>query len=249
MANSGARALPQRILRSARFRSRAAGRRVVAAGKDVAWRRIGPVATRYHARYFDHVRTSTWQDMHWLGVPLYKLATDLWVYQELLNELRPGLVIETGTYRGGSALYLASIMDLLGHGHVVTVELRPRPDLPEHPRVTYLVGSSTSDEVVGTIREMAADVKGPVMVILDSYHGRDHVLGELRAYRDLVTRGSYLIVEDTAMNGHPTKRGWGPGPWEAVEAFLPENPEFVPDRSREKFLHTFNPRGYLRREG
>jgi cephalosporin hydroxylase len=211
------------------------------------WRRFGPTVSRYHARYYDHLQASTWQDTHWLGIPLYKLTTDLWVYQELLHELRPGLIIETGTFRGGSALYLASIMDLLGHGEVATIELKPRPDLPVHPRIHYLEGSSTAPESVARMRELAAGVSGPIMVILDSYHGRDHVLAELETYHELVTPGSYLVVEDTAMNGHPTKRGWGEGPWEALDAFLPNHPEFVSDRDREKFLHTFNPRGYLRR--
>jgi cephalosporin hydroxylase len=73
------------------------------------------------------------------------------------------------------------------------------------------------------------------------------VLAELRVLHDLVTKGSYLVVEDTNINGHPVNPFFGPGPWEAVDAFLLEHPEFEPDRGREKFMETFNPRGYLRR--
>jgi len=231
--------------RKASNRLSALRKRAGARAVDAYWDRVGPVAGRYFARYFDH--KESWQTTRWLGVQLFKLPNDLWVYQEILHEVRPALVVETGTYRGGSALYMASIMDLLGHGNLVTVELNERENLPEHPRIEYLVGSSTAPEIVERIRARAADVDGPVLVVLDSYHGRDHVVGELEAYHSLVTPGSYLIVEDTAHNGHPIKKGWGPGPWEAVEIFLAKHPEFVPDRARERYLHTSDPRGFLRR--
>jgi cephalosporin hydroxylase len=85
------------------------------------------------------------------------------------------------------------------------------------------------------------------MVILDSDHSRDHVLAEMRAYADLVTPGSYLIVEDTIVNGNPVAKWFGPGPMEAVDAFLAEDQRFVIDDSCEKLMFTFNHRGYLRR--
>jgi cephalosporin hydroxylase len=86
-------------------------------------------------------------------------------------------------------------------------------------------------------------------VILDSDHERDHVLNELRLYAPLVSAGSYLIVEDSNVNGHPVVSDFGPGPAEAVEQFLAETEEFEVDRSREKFFLTFNPSGYLRKRG
>ena len=85
------------------------------------------------------------------------------------------------------------------------------------------------------------------MVVLDSDHHRDHVLAELRTYSALVTPGSYLIVEDTNINGHPVRPEFGPGPMEAVDEFLRESPDFAIDPEREKFFLTFNPRGFLRR--
>ena len=85
------------------------------------------------------------------------------------------------------------------------------------------------------------------MVILDSDHGKDHVLNELRTYSPFVTKGSYLIVEDTNINGHPVLHDFGPGPMEAVEDFLKENQNFTVDKSKEKFYLTFNPKGYLRK--
>ena len=85
------------------------------------------------------------------------------------------------------------------------------------------------------------------MVDLDSNHSKQHVLEEMRAYAPMITIGNYLIVEDTNINGHPVLPEFGPGPMEAVEEFLKENHDFVPDPSREKFLVTFNPGGYLRK--
>jgi cephalosporin hydroxylase len=98
------------------------------------------------------------------------------------------------------------------------------------------------------VAERAAGA-GRVLVVLDSDHSRDHVLAELRAYAPLVTPGSYLVVEDTNVNGHPVYEAFGPGPMEAVQDFLKERDDFEVDRSREKFLLTFNPGGWLRKLG
>jgi cephalosporin hydroxylase len=168
------------------------------------------VIEAFHRIYYARGEAGgTWNDTYWLGVPTEKCPLDLWVYQEILNEVRPDIVIETGTRWGGSALFMASMMDLLGHGHVVTIDIDVPGERPSHPRISYLLGSSTSPAVV---TEIGARV-GPsttAMVVLDSDHAMEHVLAELRAYAPLVTRGSYLIVEDTNINGHPVLPGWGP---------------------------------------
>jgi cephalosporin hydroxylase len=137
-------------------------------------------------------------------------------------------------------------MDLLGHGRVLTIDVLDREGRPQHDRVTYLTGSSTDPEIVERVQR-EAEGASPVMVILDSDHARDHVLAELRAYAPLVTPGSYLVVEDTNINGRPIGRELGPGPHEAVDTFLSEAPGFARDVSREKFFLTFNPGGFLRR--
>ena len=93
----------------------------------------------------------------------------------------------------------------------------------------------------------AAEGAETVLVVLDSDHRKEHVLEELRLYAPLVTPGSYLVVEDTILNGHPVSPDFGPGPMEAAEEFLRGNPEFTSDRRREKLYLTFNPKGYLRR--
>jgi cephalosporin hydroxylase len=154
--------------------------------------------------------------------------------------------VETGTANGGSALYMACICDLLGVGEIISVDIL-EAERPRHDRVTYLTGSSTAPEIHARVAEFVGD-RSPVLVILDSDHSRDHVLEEMRLYGPLVTAGSYLIVEDTNVNGHPVFPEHGPGPMEAVEEFVREAPEFSIDPEREKFFFTFNPRGFLRKQ-
>jgi len=175
-----------------------------------------------------------------------KCPLDLWIYQEMLHELRPELIVETGTAFGGSALYLASLCDLLGTGTVLTIDVQPQEGRPEHARIEYVLGSSVAPETLEHVRRQAAGAAS-VLVVLDSDHRKDHVLAELRLYAPLVTAGSYVVVEDTILNGNPVSPDFGAGPMEAAEEFLREAPDFEADRRREKLYLTFNPKGYLRR--
>jgi cephalosporin hydroxylase len=203
------------------------------------------VVWAFHRLYYQS-GSRTWSNTFWLGTQAQKCPLDLWIYQEILHELRPALIVETGTASGGSALFLASVCDLLDHGSIVTIDIVDRPERPTHERITYLRGSSVSAEIRARVEELARD-SAPVMVILDSNHERDHVLQELRIYSPLVTPGSYLIVEDTNVNGHPVSPDFGPGPMEAVDEFLRDSDEFTADRTREKLYLTFNPGGYLQK--
>ncbi len=189
--------------------------------------------------------SDAWTETTWLGAQALKNPLDLWIYQEIMVETRPELIVETGTYRGGSAFYLASICDLLGAGEVVSIDIEPvRDDYPGHPRITYLGGRSSTDlAVVDDVRERAAG--RPILVILDSDHSQAHVEAELAVYAPLVPVGCYLIVEDS--NIGQIRKDLMPGPLEAIETFLAVNDGFEIDRSREKFLITQNPSGYLRR--
>ena len=186
--------------------------------------------------------------LSWMGYELLKCPLDLWIYQELIVRERPDLIIEVGTYKGGSALYLAHICDAVGTGSVVTIDIDAgyAAIRPQHERIRYVVGSSLDEEVFSSVSAMAKE-KSNVMVILDGDHHCDHVLKELELYESLVRPGGYMIVEDTNINGHPTYPEFGPGPWEAVSVFLEGNAAFKADRSCERFLLTMNPRGYLRR--
>ena len=219
---------PRRILTSARFRlDRRLDSAAVARAHDVLY------------------ESDVWTEATWLGAQALKNPLDLWVYQEIVVETKPELIIETGTYRGGSALFLASLCDLAGRGEVVSIDIEPeRADYPAHPRITYLGGrSSTDPAVVDEVRARAGD--RPILVILDSDHSQAHVEAELATYAPLVPVGCYLIVEDS--NIGQIRKDLMPGPFEAVETFLAATDEFVIDREREKFLITFNPSGYLRR--
>jgi cephalosporin hydroxylase len=216
-------------------------------GKDAAAFRISrrldaQAISRAHDVFY---ASDAWTMATWLGAQALKNPLDLWVYQEILFETRPELIVETGTYRGGSALYLASICDLLGAGEVVSIDVEPvRDDYPAHPRVTYLGGRSSTDS--GVLAEVRSRAKGrATLVVLDSDHSQAHVEAELAAYAPLVPVGCYLIVEDS--NIGQIRKDLMPGPLQAIESFLAGTDEFEVDGAREKFLLTFNPRGYLRR--
>ena len=189
--------------------------------------------------------SDAWIHATWLGQQALKNPLDLWVYQEIMFETAPELVVETGTYRGGTALYLASLCDLMGRGEVVSIDIEPkRDDYPDHPRITYLAGrSSTDPAVVEQVREKAGGRS--ILVILDSDHTQAHVEAELAVYAPMVPVGCYVIVEDS--NIGRIRKDLMPGPLQAVETFLDRTDEFEIDREREKFLITFNPSGYLRR--
>lgn len=207
---------------------------------------VRTLARHFNRAYYYHgMQRGIW-GRTWLGHTTLKYPTDTWVYQEILAEVRPQVVLETGTYKGGSALFFATVLESLGAGRVITVDALAQAGLPEHPRITYLSGSSTDAEIVDRVRGEIGDAR-PVVVILDAEHACDHVLAELHAYADLVEPGSYLIVEDTNINGHPVLPRWGAGPAEAVERFLAERSDFEPDSSREELLVTSAPGGFLRR--
>lgn len=203
------------------------------------------IVEQFHRLYY-HVSDRTWLDTSYRGISTYKCPLDMWVYADLVHRLRPGLVVETGTWRGGSALFIAHQLDLNDLGEVVSVDVKEQPSRPTHPRLTYLTGSSTDPVVLDQVRaRLPADE--PVIVLLDSDHSQQHVLAELRAYAPMVPLGSYLIVEDTNVNGHPAAPDHGPGPFEAVQEFLAGDPGFEPDRRCERYFLTQNPSGYLRR--
>lgn len=209
------------------------------------------IADRFLRFYYDEAISGpvgkTWKNTYWLGVPILKCPFDMWVYQEILFELKPDIIIECGTAYGGSAFYLASMCDLIGHGHVITIDVDNTPTTrKEHQRITYLLGSSTSEDIVDRVKSFVVG-KERILAILDSDHSKAHVLEEMRIYSHMVTIGSYMIVEDTMINGHPALPDFGPGPMEALDEFMLENHDFEIDTTREKFHVSFNPRGYLKK--
>jgi cephalosporin hydroxylase len=205
------------------------------------------IRCRFHT---DLIRkTSNFHDVTWLGHQVWQSVLDLWTIQEAIADVKPTLLIETGTYRGGSALFYAHLFDLMGRGRVITVDIEDVHDL-RHPRVTFLLGSSTSPDVLMSIREASKEADGPIMVVLDSDHAEDHVASELEAYAPFVSPGSFMLVQDGVID---TLRLFGahrPGPLPAIRAFLRRHPEFEVDHERSgRFLITQHPAGWLRRKG
>jgi len=182
----------------------------------------------------------------WLGVFTQKCPLDLWIYQELIFKTKPDYIIESGTMFGGSALYLASICELLGKGQVLTIDVNKKK-FPQHKRIRYLTGSSIDERITSEVEDIVNYSLNKILVILDSDHTKNHVLEEMEIYSKFVSKDSYLIVEDTNINGHPVLPEFGDGPMEAVEEFLKKHSEFVIDSKCEKFLLTFNPKGYLKK--
>lgn len=190
-------------------------------------------------------RGLSWNEMTWLGRPLAAAPTDLVVYQELIATLRPDWIIETGTNGGGRAHFLASICDLLGTGQIISLSDDP-DERPEHPRITYLVEPPYEEQAFAHVRELTG-VDPKALVILGSKNGTPRIMREFSGLAPLVPVGSYVVVENTIVNGHPVWPGYGPGPAEAVRRILAENGDFVQDTSWEKHGLTFNPGGFLRR--
>jgi cephalosporin hydroxylase len=189
----------------------------------------------------------SWKDSKWLGRTITNAPTDLFVYQELLGIVRPDWIVETGTKGGGRALFLASICDLLGHGRVVSiVEGAGGASRPEHDRVVYLQEPPYDERAFARVRELTGDQPN-ALVILGSPSPPPRLLREFAGYAPLVRPGSYVVVENTIVNGHPVWPGYGPGPAEAVKRILAANADFVQDSSWEKFGLSFNLGGFLRR--
>lgn len=199
----------------------------------------------FHRLYYENSHR-TWKNTFFLGFPVQKCPLDLWIYQEIIFKIKPDLIIETGTADGGSALYLAVMCDLIENGEVITIDIEKRELLPQHKRLSYLVGSSISQDIIARVSKMAADKKR-TLIILDSDHGKEHVYNEILMYKNFTSIGSYIIVEDTNINGNPVLNEFGPGPCEAVSQFLIENQNFIIDSSCEKFYFSFNHGGYLKR--
>lgn len=183
----------------------------------------------------------------YFGVPALKNPFDFWVYQELIHQLRPNVIIEIGNNYGGSTLALAHLLDNLGSGRIIAVDIdqsRIYPQVRSHPRITFAEGDAC------VLAEAVCSQVGPderVMIIEDSSHTYDNTLGVLEGYGDLLKSGDYFIVEDSICH-HGLNVGPDPGPYEAVEEFLRRSDKFVLDRSKESFLITWNPKGFLLRK-
>ena len=210
--------------------------------KDVA------VIEEFHKLYYNTPK-QTWLTTKWKGIFVAKCPLDMWQYQEIIQETQPDIIIETGTWNGGSALFLRDMLRLVGkpQGIVFTLDNNPIGRFKDEDGIVQLIGDSVGKCLVDFVKK-SIDIGDKVMVILDSDHSKQHVLNELNTWAPLVSVGCYLIVEDTNVYGHPVYKDHGPGPMEAIKEWMFDNPlEFEHDEWRERFMMTFNPNGYYKR--
>ena len=180
------------------------------------------------------------------GIPTLKNPLDFWIYQQILWETRPDVVIEIGNYCGGSALALAHVCDALGKGRIIGIDTdheRVSPEVRTHPRITLFTGDAS---VMLPTVEDSLQSHEQAMVIEDSAHTYENTLKVLEGYSRLVGIGQYFIVEDGICH-HGLDTGPQPGPYEAVEMFVSMNENFLVDRDREGYCITWNPKGYLKK--
>jgi cephalosporin hydroxylase len=212
-------------------------------------------------KWIEHVSRMNYSyNFTWLGRPIIQFPQDVIAIQELIWKVKPDLIIETGIAHGGSLIFSASMMELLGgNGHVLGIDIdirkHNRVEIESHPmfkRITMIQGSSTDPEIAKKVYALARGKK-KILVVLDSMHTHDHVAKELELYSPLVSSGSYLIVFDTIIEDMPDNffpdRPWGKGdnPKTAVWEFLKNNDRFIIDKEMEnKLLITVAPDGYLK---
>jgi len=206
-----------------------------------------PVVEEF-GKLFYLLRRNTFDQTFFFGKHVLKFPTDLWSYQEILHDCKPDLIIETGTFFGGSTFYLAKLCDLFERGRVVSIDTchdHVYSEVLQHPRISLITGSSTAPEILEMVRSLIRE-GDRVMVILDSDHREEHVLKELEAYSSFVSEGQYLIAEDGIVDSiYPKKMG--KGPLAAILTFLSRSRLFTPDYYRSRFLLTLCPSGYLYR--
>ncbi|MEN5310506.1 cephalosporin hydroxylase family protein [Pseudomonas koreensis] len=195
----------------------------------------------------------------WMGRPIIQFPQDMIAMQEIIWSVQPDIIVETGIAHGGSLVFYASMLELIGHGEVLGIDIdirqHNREAIEAHPmskRIQMIQGSSIDSSIVEQVRQRVAGKK--VLVVLDSNHTHEHVLAELQAYAPMTSVGSYCVVMDTVVEDMPhdafPDRPWGKGdnPKTAVWAYLEENRDFEIDQAvHGKLLITVAPDGYLRR--
>lgn len=196
----------------------------------------------------------------WMGRPIIQYPQDMIAMQEIIWDIQPDLIIETGIAHGGSLVFYASLLELIGKGEVLGIDIdirqHNRIEIEKHPmfkRIRMIQGSAVDKDIVRQVEAIAAGKK-KVLVCLDSNHTHEHVLRELEFYAPLVTPGSYIVVFDTIVEVLPDNylpgRPWAKGnnPMTAVQEFLKKNPNFMVDADIDaKLLVSVAVGGYLKR--
>jgi cephalosporin hydroxylase len=194
-----------------------------------------------------HQKDIVFSKASWNGVRALKNPLDAWVYQEIIFHVEPDIIVEIGSYVGGSTSFFASLLDVRGKGRVLSVDIDDSMFELKHPRVVRILGDSRSTAIVEQVHTFCKGQR--TLIVHDGDHRCDAVLADLRNYADLVSLDSYFIVEDGIVDlFEGDEFGWdGPGPLYAVEQFLAERSDFEVDESAERYILTYNPKGFLRR--
>ncbi|MBU0686200.1 MAG: cephalosporin hydroxylase family protein [Candidatus Thermoplasmatota archaeon] len=198
--------------------------------------------------YLNYFHTNCHEDeeaVKWMGKKAKKFPMDTWIYQEIIHDIKPDAIIEIGNLSGGSTLFLANMLDLLNNGKVIGIDIDHSEIDFKHPRITWITGDANSAGILSKVDALIRDCRN-VLVIEDSSHTYENTLNVLRNYNRFVTVDSYFIVEDGICK-YDFVDGPKPGPYDAVHDFLRENTSFEVDRTKEKFVLTYNPSGYLKK--
>ncbi len=220
------------------------------------YRNLRPMRREYRKRFRKSLRQwllyhqdeIVFDKCYWMGVRALKNPLDAWIYQEIIYEVKPDVIIEIGSAEGGGTLYFANLLDLIGHGMVISIDIDRTRFNVKHDRIVTFTGDSASPEIIAKVSEQC--IGKTVMVVHDGEHSREQVSKDLSAYSKLVSLNSYIIVEDGLLDlFHPRDSlgGRKDGPLVAVEQFLKTDNNFVIDKERERYILTYNPKGYLKR--
>ena len=195
-----------------------------------------------------HQKKIVFDQVTWMGMPIWKNPLDAWIYQEIVYEVKPDVIVEIGSNYGGGTKYFADLLDLIGKGIVISIDMDRSNYNLKHKRVRELTGNSSDQKIVS---EVSCLCKGKdVLVIQDGGHSLKQALEDLENYAKLVSLDSYFIMEDGIVDLFHHGDGLGfqeKGPLAAVENFLRRNPHFAVDSKKERYILTYNPKGFLKR--
>lgn len=186
-----------------------------------------------------------------MGIKAQKNPFDAWIYQEIIYEIKPDIIVEIGSAEGGSTLYFANLLELIGSGKIISIDINRANFKARHDRIIEITGDSSSEEIVNKVSDLCRGLT--VLIVHDGGHSKEQVWKDLNAYFGLVSINSYFIIEDGILDlFRPTDEigrfcRFTDGPFAAIEEFLEKNPNFVIDKEKERYILTYNPHGFLKR--
>ena len=195
-----------------------------------------------------HQKEIVFDQVKWMGTRILKNPLDAWIYQEIIHEVQPDVIVEIGSRYGGGTKYFANLLDILGKGMVISIDIDRSVYNLDHERVKVLTGNSSDQKIISRVADLCRGKA--VLVIQDGDHSKKQALEDLENYSRFISVNSYFIMEDGIVDLFHHDDGLGfqdKGPLAAVEEFLSLNSHFAIDSSRERYILTYNPKGFLKR--